>query len=113
MHRRPAAEGGEQRVELRERERAVEHVEHGALDESLDDAFFRDVTDGLELDLAGGRSDDGGQIADARDDAGLAGAQRTLQRAPDEVLVVRDGNADRHTGALRELRRSARELREL
>ena len=97
MHRRAAAEGREQRIELRERERAVEDVEHGTLDEALDDALLRDITDGLELDLAGGRSDDGGQIADARNDGGLAGAQRTLQRARDQVLVVRDGHADRHT----------------
>ena len=60
------------------------------------DALLRDITDGLELDLAGRRSDDGGQIADARNDGGLARAQRTLQRARDQVLVVRDGHADRH-----------------
>src|SRR6267142_1853251 len=43
MHRRAATEGREERVELRERERAVEDVEHGTLDETLDDTLLRDV----------------------------------------------------------------------
>ena len=60
MHRRAALERREKRVELDERERSIEHVQHGALDEPVDDSLLRDLADGLELDLARCRCHDGG-----------------------------------------------------
>src|SRR5438874_7553782 len=52
VHRRTTLEGRQQRVELAERERAVEDVQHRALRKTLDDALLGDIANGLELDLA-------------------------------------------------------------
>src|SRR2546430_16001443 len=64
VHRGTALERGEERVELDERERAIEHVQNGALDEAVDDALLGDLAARLELDLARRRRDDRGQVAD-------------------------------------------------
>src|SRR2546425_11389932 len=112
-HRRALPERRKQRVELRQRECPVEDVEDRALEEPFDDALFARLADRLELDLAGRAGDDRRQIREARDDHGLAEPQRALERRRDEVLVVRDRDADGHAGALRDLRAAAGELGDL
>src|SRR2546425_2818914 len=74
VHRRAPLERREKRVELDERERPVEDVQHRTLHEAIDNALLRDLADRLELDLPGGRRDDRGEVADTRDDARLARA---------------------------------------
>src|SRR5947209_4546555 len=103
VHRRAALEGGEERVELDERERAVEDVEDRALHEAIDDPLLRDLADRFKLDLAGGRRHHGREVADAGHDRGLAVAERALQCRRHEVLVVRDGDAYGDAGPLRDL----------
>ena len=56
----------DQVIELLDGEVAVEHVEHGALDQAIDDAIFFRVPDRLQLDCTDDRVALGGAEADAQ-----------------------------------------------
>src|SRR5690606_25178668 len=96
-------------LEFAEVEVAVEHRDHRALDELLDDLVFPAVFDGLELDLAAERRDDVREVANARYHAVLARDNRPAQSVREHRFVVRDAGADANAGALVHIRAAARE----
>ena len=101
-------------VQVVDRHLPTERREHRLRDEALDDPLFGGlVADGLELDLADGRGDDGAEIRDSWRTDGLAQADRPPERCRLEHLRVRHRDPDADAGALADLRRPAGEMGQL
>ena len=92
---------------------AVEHRDHRALDQLVDDLLFLALFHGLELDLAAERRDDVGQVAHARHDFLLAASDRASQCVREQALVVSDRRPDRDARALVDVGASTGEPRDL
>ena len=92
---------------------AVEDRHHGALDQALDDLLVLALFDGFELDLALQRWHHERQVGDAGDDLVLAKTNRTPHCVRQHRLVVGDRSADGDAGALRHVRRTSCQARDL
>src|SRR6266581_1782053 len=87
----------------------VPHLEHGAVDEPIDQVVLALVlAHVLELDLAGGGGEDGVEVGQARHDLALAQADGALLGVGEQALVVVDGDAHAHARGLVDLVRAAR-----
>src|SRR6185436_15027413 len=108
-----ALKGGHDRLQLAAREAAVEDVEHRLLHELAEHLVFAAVAEGLQLDLAAGRRDDGPEFAHARGDLALVEPDGALERIGEQVLPVADADPHRYARALANLGRLARQVRQL
>src|SRR6185436_12559596 len=92
----------------------VPDLQHGAVDEPLDQIALTLVLAAvLELDLADGGRAHRREVRQARDDLLLARPERALLGVRDERLVVVDGDAHAHARGLIDLVRGARLHRHL
>src|SRR2546426_2443377 len=106
-------EGGHDGVQLASGEAPVEDVEHRLLHQLAEDLVFAAVAERFHLDLAAGRGDDRPEVAHARRDLALVETNGALERVGQEVFPVADADPHRHARALADLRRLARQVREL
>src|ERR1051326_6158523 len=95
LHIQAALETGHHLLKLAHLKVLVKDFKHGIVDELLHDAFFFDITHRIKLDLATGRGNDGGQIADTRRNLALFQTQRAAAGIAQHILEV----GDRHTHA--------------
>src|SRR5581483_2450270 len=113
VHRQPLVEAGH---ELRERLAAqlvLVHREHRLADELGEDVAFASFLESFDLDLAECGRGDRVQVVHPRDGFGFRKTHGTLECRRGDGLRVADGQAHRNTGALVDLRRAARLVREL
>jgi hypothetical protein len=113
VHREPAFERLHHIGELRLRERALEDVEDGALHQARQHFLVARFAHGFQLDLAGRGRDDRTEVAHPGHRFLLAETNRPLERTGQQVLVVRDADPHGHARALADVRRLAREVRQL
>src|SRR5438876_680820 len=106
-------EGRHDLVQLASGEAPVEDVEHRLLHQLAEDLVLAAVAERFHLDLAAGRGDDRPEVAHARRDLALVETNGALERVGQEVFPVADADPHRHARALADLRRLARQVREL
>src|SRR5579859_7923402 len=113
LHVQAALEAGHQLLKFAYLKILVEHFKNSVIDELLHNALFLDIAHCIKLDLATGRGDNGGQVADTRRNLSLFQTQRAAAGVAQDILEVGDRHAHADARTLADVVAVACQLRDV